>query len=73
MRYEDFRESIRRELQKGRSLTWAELRDRLKLPYDRPCPQWTKQLEREIGLARTKGDGRALLWSISPRRKRRAV
>jgi hypothetical protein len=66
MRYIEFRDSIRRTLQSRRAgLTWAQLKTRLKLPYDRPCPQWTRQLEREIGLSRTRGDGRALVWTLA--------
>ena len=65
MRYVEFRDSIRRELQRHPAgLTWAELQARLDLPYDRPCPEWTKQLEQEIGLTRRKGDGRALVWRV---------
>jgi hypothetical protein len=35
----DFRDPIRDEL-RGNSagLTWAQLQERLRLPYDRPCP-----------------------------------
>ena len=44
--------------------TWAQLRADLDLPYDRPCPSWTKRLEEEIGLTRTKGVGRALVWKV---------
>jgi hypothetical protein len=65
MRYVDFRDSIRRELQRNSAgLTWAQLQGRLHLPYDRPCPEWTKQLEQEIGLRRVKGNGRALIWKV---------
>jgi len=65
MRYLDFRDSILGELRRNpNGLTWAELQKRLALPYDRPCPVWTQQLEREIGLVRWKGDGRALVWKI---------
>ncbi len=69
MRYADFRSAIQTELLRhpaGR--TWTELRDRLALPYDRPCPTWTRSLEREIGLIRAKGQGRALLWKLNPAR-----
>jgi hypothetical protein len=66
MRYTDFRDSIRRELQRhATGLTWAELQQRLHLPYTRPCPEWTKHLEQDIGLTRTKGSGKALIWRIS--------
>ena len=65
MRYTQFRDLITRELRRRhRGLTWGELRDRLDLPYDRPCPSWVRRLEQEIGLARTRGTGRALIWSL---------
>jgi hypothetical protein len=67
MRYVDFRDSIHATLRRRRrGLTWTELRDRLKLPYDRPCPTWVKQLEQDIGLRRVKGDGRAYAWTVTP-------
>jgi len=69
MRYIDFRDSILGELRRHPDgLTWVQLQKRLALPYDRPCPAWTKQLEQEIGLSRRKGTGRALVWKIRPRR-----
>ncbi|HWB60906.1 MAG TPA: hypothetical protein VG733_15525 [Chthoniobacteraceae bacterium] len=66
MTYEKFRDTIRAELhrqQKRGGMTWGELRDGLALPYERPCPEWTRRLETEIGLVRRKGAGRALVWS----------
>jgi hypothetical protein len=69
MRYTEFRDSIHKELRRNRSgLTWAQLQQRLELPYDRPCPTWTKQLETEIGLKRVKGNGRALTWKVGGRK-----
>jgi hypothetical protein len=66
MRYVDFRDSIGNELRRHRrGLTWAELRDRLKLPYDRPCPTWVKQLEQDIGLRRVKGNEKAYAWTVA--------
>lgn len=69
MRYVEYRDAIRGALRRHRAgMTWGELRSRLKLPYDRPCPAWTKQLEREIGLSRAKGSvGRSLVWRIGRR------
>lgn len=67
MRYEEFKAAIRRELSVEREgLTWAELRERCGLPYERPCPTWTRRLEGEIGLTRRRrpGSGRALVWSV---------
>jgi hypothetical protein len=66
MRYAEFRDAIRAALRRNRTgLTWPQLRDRLGLPYDRPCPEWTKRLEREIGLRRVKGPDRALCWRVN--------
>jgi hypothetical protein len=65
MRYTEYRDSIRRELARSAAgRTWAELQSKLELPYARPCPTWTKQLEQEIGLVRVKGSGRALVWKL---------
>ena len=65
MRYEEFKAAIRDELRRSPAgLTWRELRDRGKLPYERACPTWTKRLEDEIGLTRLKGPGRALIWRV---------
>jgi hypothetical protein len=68
MTYVEFRDSIADELRRTRAgLTWAQLQQRLALPYDRPCPTWTKQLEHDIGLTRVKGQGRALVWKVGHR------
>jgi hypothetical protein len=65
MRYTEFRESVRSYLRRNPSgATWTELRDALKLPYERACPEWTKRMEKEIGLVRSKGAARALIWRI---------
>jgi len=66
MKYIDFRDEIKNELGKNpKGLTWRELQDRLDLPYDRPRPTWVQKLEKEIGLIRCKGSGRAFIWKIS--------
>lgn len=63
MKYVEFPDAIDEELQRtSDGLAWVELRDRCGLPYARVCPAWTKQLEEEIGLSRTKGSHRALIW-----------
>ena len=65
MRYVEFRAAIQQHLQRNRQgTTWLELRDALALPYDRPCPEWTRRLEEEIGLVHRKGSGRALVWAL---------
>jgi hypothetical protein len=68
MTYLEFRDLIRYELEKEEDgLTWRELRKRARLPYERPCPNWTRRLEGEIGLQRHKrlGSGNSLVWTIS--------
>jgi hypothetical protein len=65
MTYDEFKTTLQRHLKKHPAgATWQELRDTLKLPYNRPCPEWTKQLETDIGLVRRKGSGRALQWAL---------
>jgi hypothetical protein len=63
MRYTEFRDALRKELPRHPGgLTWTELKERLRLPYERPCPTWVKELEQEIGLKRIKGAGNAKVW-----------
>jgi len=65
MRYTDFKSAIQQHLLRNRSgATWQELRNTLSLPYDRPCPEWTRRLEMEIGLIRRKESGRSLVWTV---------
>ena len=72
MRYVEFSDAIRDELRRSPAgLTWAQLRQRLDLPYTRPCPTWIERMQREIGLTRTKGTGRAFVWKLGPRKTRR--
>ena len=74
MTYIGFRNAVRAELRGTPSgLTWSELRDRLVLPHDRACPAWTKRPEQDIGLTRTKGSGRALVWKLRETCVRRAA
>ena len=68
MQYDEFKASIHDVLrQADAGLTWVELRRRAGLPYERPCPTWTRRLEQEIGLTRRRGSGRALVWSLGAR------
>ncbi len=68
MSYVEFKKAIHRELRhRPEGLTWIQLRQRLDLPYDRPCQTWTNRLEQEIGLSRKKESGRALLWRVTAR------
>ncbi len=65
MRYEEFKTRIHAKLRRAPAgLTWNQLKTSLRLPYDRPCPEWVKRLERDIPLTRTAGPGRARLWKI---------
>jgi hypothetical protein len=67
MRYVEFRDLIDKGLRENPDgLTWAELRHRLDLPYERACPTWVRRLEEEIGLIRAKGPGRAYIWKLGP-------
>ena len=60
MRYLEFRDAIHKELlQNPAGLTWAELKGRLDLPYNQPCPEWLRRMEEEVGLSRARGAGRA--------------
>jgi hypothetical protein len=72
MRYIEFRDDIRSALRASpRGLTWAQLRERLDLPYERPCPSWVQRLEAEIGLARAPGPARTLVWRVQSRVSRK--
>ena len=72
MRYVEFREGIEKALRRSPTgLTWAELKQRLNLPYDRPCPTWVRQMGREVGLSRSKGPGRAYVWRLRPQKQAR--
>ncbi|MDH3890492.1 MAG: hypothetical protein OEV49_05360 [candidate division Zixibacteria bacterium] len=65
MTYVQFKDRIANELRKNPAgFTWNELKVRLKLPYDRPCPTWVNRMETDIGLSREKGPGRAYIWTL---------
>ena len=66
MSYVEFRDSIHRKLRKNSSgMTWIELKTALDLPYDRPCPEWVRQLEKELSLVRRKEPrSRAYVWRL---------
>lgn len=68
MHYTEFKAAIQQHLKRKREgATWVELREALALTYERPCPEWTRRLEEEIGLVRRKGAGRALVWALERR------
>lgn len=65
MHYSEFKAANGAHLRRNRKgATWLELRKALALAYQRPCPEWTRRLEDEIGLIRGKGPGRALIWQL---------
>jgi hypothetical protein len=65
MGYVEYRDAIQGKLNRHPTgLTWRELQTRLRLPYARPCPTWTKALERDIGLRRVSGSTRAQVWTL---------
>ena len=65
MRYMEFQEAIQKELTENPDgFTWVELKQRLGLPYEQPCPAWVNRLEQEIGLTRARGAKRAFTWTI---------
>jgi len=65
MTYATFRNKVQQTLRRNPSgLTWIELRGTAKLPYLRPCPEWTKQLENDIGLIRADKRGKAFIWKV---------
>lgn len=65
MTYATFRDKVQHALNQHPSgLTWIELRGTAKLPYERACPEWTKQLENDINLIRLDKRGSALVWKV---------
>lgn len=71
MTYQQFRDLIQTKLRERHlGMTWRKLRDDLELPYDRPCPEWTRRLETDIGLIRKKGAGNAFVWVCESRKKK---
>lgn len=65
MRYTEFREGVEKSLRRNTAgRTWEQLRAELKLERRRACPEWTKALEKDIGLKRVKGAERALVWRV---------
>jgi hypothetical protein len=52
-------------------MTWAQLKQNLDLPYTTACPDWTRRLEKEIGLTRSPGSQRAYIWRVNRSKSRR--
>ncbi len=66
MTYPRFRDAIAATLARHPAgLTWRELNAKSHLAVARPCPEWTRRLEKEIGLMRRAGAGRALVWQLA--------
>ena len=65
MKYVEFKVLILNALQYNpNGLTWKELKETLKLAYKIPCQTWLYQLEDEIHLVRSKGEGSDYIWKI---------
>jgi hypothetical protein len=65
MTYALFRSTIQTRLRRSPAgMSWKDLRQALRLPYRRPCPEWVRALESDIGLERVKSTGRALVWRV---------
>ncbi|HEV2386478.1 MAG TPA: hypothetical protein VGS20_04405 [Candidatus Acidoferrales bacterium] len=62
--YEVFRDKIQETLKQSGPLTWTEIRTTAKLPEKFPNNRWVRQLERDIGLKRTKDSHGIIKWSI---------
>lgn len=59
-----FKRMIVRELTKGPK-SWSELRQRTRLHFKRPPPQWVRELRAEYGIEITYDDiGHRMLWRI---------
>lgn len=71
MSFDDFKNAIQATLlHQTKPLTWKELKRIAKLPYDRPCPEWTRRLEKEAGLERftLPGRGNTRFWRMVNKR-----
>jgi hypothetical protein len=70
MTYPRFRDAIAATLARHPAgLTWRGVNAKARLAVARPCPEWTRRLEQEIGLKRIPGTGRALVWQLASARK----
>lgn len=65
MTYEEFKQIIKEELQKAPDgLTWTQIRERRPEIYQKfPANQWVRQMEKDIGLIRSKKSGKTL-WRL---------
>ncbi len=63
--YEDFRDRIRKALEKSGALTWTEIRTIAQLPEKFPNNKWVHRLEQDIGLKRNKDGHGIIKWKLS--------
>jgi hypothetical protein len=65
MTYEEFKQIIKEELQKASDgLTWTQIRKRRPEIYQKfPANQWVRQMEKDMGLIRSKKAGKTL-WRL---------
>lgn len=66
MTYEEFVQIIKEELKiSPDGLTWSQIRERRPELYQRfPANQWVRQMEKDIGLTRTKKKGKTI-WRLT--------
>ena len=62
--YEAFRDAVRGTLKSNGPLTWTEIRTIAKLPQKFPNNKWVHQMEKDIGLKRSKDEHGILKWNI---------
>ncbi|OFV98268.1 MAG: hypothetical protein A3H28_08065 [Acidobacteria bacterium RIFCSPLOWO2_02_FULL_61_28] len=63
--YDDFRSVIEKTIRDaGTPLTWTEIRTIGRLPQKFPNNQWVHQLEKDIGLRRTKDAHGIIKWAL---------
>lgn len=65
MSYEKFKQIIKEELKKSPDgLTWTQIRERRPEIYQKfPANQWVAQMEKDIGLVRSKRAGKTI-WTL---------
>jgi hypothetical protein len=64
--FDEFKTAVEKAIRNaGQSLTWTEIRTTARLPQKFPNNQWVHQLEREIGLTRSKDANGIIKWSLS--------
>ena len=66
MTYEEFKQIIKEELEKApNGLTWSQIRERRPELYQKfPANQWVRQMEKDIGLIRSRKAGK-VIWKLN--------